>query len=92
MDAADVAVAAVVLIAALGWFFFGPRRARTARMEGGFQPAEVTVRGGHSPDVIRVRQGRSRSSEAETGGRRWRGAAALVTPARQLGTRPGHAP
>lgn len=48
---------AVVLIAALGWFFFGPRRARTARVEGGVQLVEVTVRGGYSPDVIRVRQG-----------------------------------
>lgn len=48
---------AVVLVAALGWFFFGPRRARTARVEGGVQLVEVTVRGGYSPDVIRVRQG-----------------------------------
>lgn len=59
MDAADVAVVAlaVVLIAGLVWFFFGPRRARSARLEGGVQRVEVTVRGGYSPDVIRVRQG-----------------------------------
>lgn len=52
-----VIVAAIVLIAALGWFFFGPRRARDARLEDGVQRVEVTVRGGYSPDVIRVRQG-----------------------------------
>ncbi|MEU4498941.1 heavy metal translocating P-type ATPase [Streptomyces sp. NPDC023998] len=52
-----VVISAVVLIAGLGWFFFGPRRARTARLEGGVQRVEVTVRGGYSPDVIKVRQG-----------------------------------
>lgn len=59
MDAVDVAVVtlAVVLIAGLGWFFFGPHRARSARLEGGVQRVEVTVRGGYSPDVIRIRQG-----------------------------------
>ncbi|MET8747739.1 heavy metal translocating P-type ATPase [Streptomyces sp. NPDC004728] len=59
MGVADVVVVvfAAVLIAGLGWFFFGPRRARTARLEGGVQRVEVTVRGGYSPDVIRVRQG-----------------------------------
>ncbi|WP_232486229.1 heavy metal translocating P-type ATPase [Streptomyces fildesensis] len=41
----------------MGRFFFGPRKARTARLEGGVQHVEVTVRGGYSPDVIRVRQG-----------------------------------
>ncbi|MFI2716460.1 heavy metal translocating P-type ATPase [Streptomyces collinus] len=59
MGVADVVVVvfATVLIAALGWFFFGPRRARTARLEDGVQRVEVMVRGGYSPDVIRVRQG-----------------------------------
>ncbi|WP_406264085.1 heavy metal translocating P-type ATPase [Streptomyces sp. NBC_00191] len=59
MGVADavVVISAVVLIAGLGWFFFGPRRARTARLEGGVQRVEVTVRGGYSPDVIKVRQG-----------------------------------
>ncbi|MFH8591412.1 cupredoxin domain-containing protein [Streptomyces rimosus] len=49
--------AATALIAVLGWFFFGPRRTRTARVEGGVQRAEVTVHGGYSPDRIRVHQG-----------------------------------
>ncbi|MGW7459428.1 heavy metal translocating P-type ATPase [Streptomyces sp. NPDC054797] len=59
MSVADVVVvmSAGVLIAGLGWFFFGPRRARAAQLEGGVQRVEVTVRGGYSPDVIRVRQG-----------------------------------
>ncbi|MFI6764993.1 heavy metal translocating P-type ATPase [Streptomyces sp. NPDC050355] len=59
MDVADVIVivAAAAVIAGLGWFFFGPRRAHTARLEGGVQRVEVTVRGGYRPDVIRVRQG-----------------------------------
>ncbi|MFF4505770.1 heavy metal translocating P-type ATPase [Streptomyces sp. NPDC001401] len=59
MDTADIVVVAlaVVLVAVLGWFFFGPRRARSARLEGGVQRVEVTVRGGYSPDVIRARQG-----------------------------------
>lgn len=52
-----VVVSAAVLIAGLSWFFFGPRRARTALIEGAVQRVEVRVRGGYSPDVIRVRQG-----------------------------------
>ncbi|WP_415952359.1 heavy metal translocating P-type ATPase [Streptomyces sp. KLOTTS4A1] len=52
-----VALACGVLIAALGWFFFGSRRVGAARVEGGVQRMEVTVRGGYSPDVIKVRQG-----------------------------------
>ncbi|MFE0630438.1 heavy metal translocating P-type ATPase [Streptomyces sp. NPDC058864] len=59
MGALDLVVVIVsaVLITALGWFFFGPRRARSARLEDGVQRVEVTVRGGYSPNVIRVRQG-----------------------------------
>src|SRR4029450_10976667 len=59
MDAADVVVvvASVIGLVALGWFFFGPRRARPAALAGGVQRGEVTVRGGYRPDVIRVRPG-----------------------------------
>ena len=59
MSVADVVVLAVTVVALTGLalFFFGPRRARTARLEDGAQRVEVTVRGGYSPDVIRVRQG-----------------------------------
>jgi P-type Cu+ transporter len=59
MNVADVLVliGTVLALAGLGWFFFGPRRARTARLEGGVQRVEVTVRGGYSPDLIRVQRG-----------------------------------
>jgi P-type Cu+ transporter len=59
MNVADVSVllAAVVAIGGLGWFFFGPRRARAAQLEGGVQRVVVTVKGGYSPDVIKARQG-----------------------------------
>ncbi|MEU1596039.1 heavy metal translocating P-type ATPase [Streptomyces sp. NPDC005708] len=52
-----VVLASAVLIAALVWYFFGPRRAGAARLEGGVQRVEVTVRGGYSPDLIKVREG-----------------------------------
>src|SRR5215469_15924178 len=59
MDASAivVAVAAAVAIVGLGWYFFGPRKARAAQLAGGVQRVEVTVRGGYSPEVIRLRQG-----------------------------------
>ncbi|MEU2287524.1 cupredoxin domain-containing protein [Streptomyces sp. NPDC013178] len=47
----------MLLVAGLGRFFFGPRRVGAARVEGGVQRVEVTVRGGYSPNLIRVRQG-----------------------------------
>jgi Cu+-exporting ATPase len=52
-----VVVGAVAALAGLGWFFFGPRTARAAVLAGGVQRLEVTVKGGYSPEVIRVRQG-----------------------------------
>ena len=59
MNLADLVVVVVsaALLGALGWFFFGPRRARAAEMAGGIQRVAVTVRGGYSPDVIRQEQG-----------------------------------
>jgi len=59
LTVADVVVlaASVAAIGVLGWFFFAPRKAHTALLEGGVQRVEVTVRGGYHPDVIRVRQG-----------------------------------
>ena len=59
MNVADIAVVitAVAALAGLGWFFFAPRRARAAELAGGVQRVTVTVRGGYSPDMIRVRQG-----------------------------------
>jgi Cu+-exporting ATPase len=59
MNVADFSVllTAVVVIGVLGWFFFGPRRARSAQLEGSLQRVAVTVKGGYSPDVIKARQG-----------------------------------
>ncbi|MGH3434782.1 MAG: heavy metal translocating P-type ATPase [Thermocrispum sp.] len=56
---ADVAVliGVVAAIALLGWFFFGPRKTHTAAERDGVQHVAVTVKGGYSPDVVRVRQG-----------------------------------
>ena len=56
---ADLAVAAgaVLLTAALGWFFFGPKKARSAEQVGDVQEIRITVKGGYSPDLVRVRQG-----------------------------------
>ncbi|WP_084965420.1 heavy metal translocating P-type ATPase [Thermoactinospora rubra] len=45
------------MLAALAWYFFGPRRSRPAEVRQGTQEAEIVVRGGYAPDVIRVRQG-----------------------------------
>lgn len=47
-------VAAIVLLA---WYFFGPKQARAARRKGNVQEVEVTVKGGYSPDNIRVQKG-----------------------------------
>ena len=52
-----VTLGAVVLSAALAWFFFGPKQARAAELRGDTQEIEISVRGGYSPDLIRVRLG-----------------------------------
>ncbi|MEU2231656.1 heavy metal translocating P-type ATPase [Streptomyces vietnamensis] len=59
MSVADVivVVAAAGLIAMLGRYFFGPRKVGTVRVEEGVQRVDVTVRGGYSPNLIKVRQG-----------------------------------
>lgn len=60
MDTSEIIVTAggVLLIAAILWFFFGPREALTARAgAAGIQEIEVIVKGGYSPDRIQVRAG-----------------------------------
>jgi len=59
MSVADVVVvvAALAVSGGLAWFFFGPRPARAAELVGDLQQVRVTVRGGYSPDLVRVRQG-----------------------------------
>jgi P-type Cu+ transporter len=59
MNPADIAVVAggLALTALLGWFFFGPKKAHSAMQVGNVQEVTVTVKGGYSPDLVRVRQG-----------------------------------
>ena len=60
-DAAEIAVVAgaVLAIVAVLWYFFGERQGVAARVgDSGAQEIKVTVKGGYSPDVIVVRQGR----------------------------------
>ena len=47
----------VAVIGLLGWFFFGPKQARRAELRGGMQEVEITVKGGYSPNLIRVKEG-----------------------------------
>jgi len=56
---ADIAVVlgAAVAIVALAWFFFGPKKTSVAQLRDGVQEITITVKGGYSPDLIRVRQG-----------------------------------
>ncbi|MBT2395996.1 heavy metal translocating P-type ATPase [Streptomyces sp. ISL-100] len=59
MSAADIGVlvAGAGLIALLAWFFLGPKKMRLAEVRSGVQEITITVKGGYSPDLIRVRQG-----------------------------------
>ncbi|MGE0600636.1 MAG: heavy metal translocating P-type ATPase [Dehalococcoidia bacterium] len=59
MSAAELGVtlAGLASVAFLAWFFFGPKQARRAELRGGVQEIAITVKGGYSPDLIRVQQG-----------------------------------
>lgn len=52
-----VTLGGVVLIAVLAYYFFGPKKASSAAMVGGAQEIDMTVKGGYSPNVIRVKAG-----------------------------------
>lgn len=61
MDTAEIAVLAggVLAIAFVLWYFFGEREAVAAETTGeGVQEVRITVKGGYSPDVVVVKQGR----------------------------------
>ncbi len=53
-----VLIAGVLVNLFLCWFFFGKRKAKVAKEVEGVQEIEVEVRGGYSPDVIQVKQGK----------------------------------
>ena len=52
-----VTASGVALTGALAYFFFGPKRAGRAEIRGGVQEVQITVRGGYSPNLIRVQEG-----------------------------------
>jgi plastocyanin domain-containing protein len=61
VDGSEIAVVsgAALLVAFVLWYFFGPKeRAAASVGESGVQEIKVTVKGGYSPDVIVVKQGR----------------------------------
>jgi len=54
-----VVIAGAAAIAGVLWYFFGERRAVAAQAgTGGVQEVKITVKGGYSPDVVVVKQGR----------------------------------
>ena len=62
MTGADLVVLAggLALIAAIAWFFWGPRRSGTRAVvaSSGYQEAMVLVKGGYTPDVLVVQHGK----------------------------------
>ncbi|MEV8310863.1 heavy metal translocating P-type ATPase [Streptomyces flavidovirens] len=59
MSAGDfgILIGAAGLIALLAWFFLGPKKTGLADLQAGVQEIGITVKGGYSPNLIRVRQG-----------------------------------
>ncbi len=59
MSVSDVVilVGALAVTGLMGWYFFGPKKSRMTELVDGVQVVEVTVKGGYSPDVIRVTAG-----------------------------------
>ena len=61
LDATEltVLVAGILLIGGSLWYFFGEReRTVAAEGAGGVQQVKITVKGGYTPDLIVVKQGR----------------------------------
>ena len=50
----------LLAIAAIAWFFWGPRRGgvRATTTQGGYQEAMILVKGGYTPSVVVVQHGR----------------------------------
>ena len=59
MSFVDIGVIAggISTILLLAWYFFGPKKAKEAEVKGNVQEIRITVKGGYSPDVIRVKEG-----------------------------------
>ncbi len=52
-----VLVSGASLTGFLWWFFFGPRKEHHSDVHGDIQEMAITVEGGYSPNIVRVRQG-----------------------------------
>ena len=50
----------LLIIGGIGWFFWGPRRrgVRAPALSSGYQEAMILVKGGYTPDVVVVQQGK----------------------------------
>ena len=59
MGAVEIAVlvGGVASVAALAWYFFAPKTAQTAAVRGGVQEVDIEVKGGYSPDLVKVKAG-----------------------------------
>ena len=51
-----VTIGGLGAIGFLAWYFFGPKQSHAAQVKGSVQEIVVTVKGGYSPDVIRVKK------------------------------------
>ncbi|HUU65280.1 MAG TPA: heavy metal translocating P-type ATPase [Dehalococcoidales bacterium] len=58
MNVAEIVVTlgGLGVIGFLAWYFFGPKQSHAAQVKGNVQEIVVTVKGGYSPDVIRVKK------------------------------------
>ena len=58
MSVAEIAVslAGLAIIGFLAWYFFGPKKATSAEVKGKVQEIVITVKGGYSPDLLRVKK------------------------------------
>ena len=59
MSPAEIVVttAAFLVSGGLVWFFFGPKASSRTELREGVQEVQITVKGGYSPSLIRVREG-----------------------------------
>ena len=58
MNVAEIVVTlgGMGVIGFLVWYFFGPKQSHAAHVKGNVQEIVVTVKGGYSPDIIRVKK------------------------------------
>lgn len=57
MHMAIALIAAIAVTAGIIWFFFAPRKAYRARIDGDMQEAVIEVKGGYSPSIIEAEAG-----------------------------------